>query len=196
VVEYPAEEAMGRVEKPFVVANLNKRYCTNGRALIDTGADVSMISHRMLRPLHIKLKEASTHAAATAGGEFLVGYRFPVQLEVEGVSAPVKMFLPTHTISEEEIYKPVPKKKKHICRTSLIGTDFLQLTGTSLDFSSPHELVFKPGSSVNFIQEVKVPPAVHRFLMEQAKYVFGPKKKSGASVKKLARQVHSLLKKK
>lgn len=51
------------------------------------------------------------------------------------------------------------------------------------------------GSSVNFIQTVKVPPAVHRFLMEDAKNIFGPKKKNGSSVKKLARQVRAALKK-
>lgn len=116
---------MGKLMREFLAFHSGAAKTATGR--IDTGADRTVLQLRLARRLGFDPEgRRPTEVMIVANGERTRGYQMPVCLTIGKRSACVNAFVP-----EKEVDIP-----------NLIGSDFLQQSHASLDYSKPDDQAF------------------------------------------------------
>ncbi|MBI5487106.1 MAG: aspartyl protease family protein [Deltaproteobacteria bacterium] len=124
---------MGRIIKEFTAEACNERVEATGK--IDNGADRTVLQPELATALGFDRSRAKPLHGRTASGQQMFGHAFRVKLTVDKRTAEVEAFVPAVAISAKGEVEAVDTR-------NLIGTDFLQGSGASLDYSKPHDQVF------------------------------------------------------
>lgn len=110
------------------------------RALIDTGADVSVLPERMACDLDLKNNTTGETVVDAFGGGKIGGRIMPVTITVDGREAQIDVFVPTSRIVDDEPVRLTAEEQERA--HAILGHDFLQAARAKLDYSQPHANVF------------------------------------------------------
>lgn len=106
---------MGRVYKTFSARAGGRR--VRGKALVDSGADRTVIDKRMACVIGLDTESAPLERARGFGGKVLYGYSLPVEVKIGKRKATVNAFVPSEGDAR------------------VIGHDFLQASKAKLNYA-------------------------------------------------------------